>query len=108
MKQDELEDKARSFGIDLAEIDYLTYDDAQKILLEFADWILNNMWTSVKEELPNEDGFYLCKYYDDDDGLVFYEDVMYFLSKDKLFDTIDNGRITHWMPIPKLQEGGVK
>ena len=108
MKREQLEDKAREFGIDLAEIDYLTYDDAQKILLQFADWILNNMWTSVKEEFPKEDGFYLCKYYDDDDGLVFYEDVMYFCSKDKLFDTIDNNRITHWMPIPKLQEGGVK
>ena len=108
MKQEQLEDKAREFGIDLAEIDYLTYDDAQKFLLQFADWILNNMWTSVKEEFPKEDGFYLCKYYDDDDGLVFYEDVMYFCSKDKLFDTIDNNRITHWMPIPKLQEGGEK
>ena len=108
MKQEQLEDKAREFGIDLAEIDYLSFDDAQKILLEFAKWILNNMWTSVKEELPKEDDFYLCKYYDDDDGIVFYEDVMYFCSKDKLFDTIDNNRITHWMPIPKLQEGGEK
>lgn len=105
MKQEQLEDKAREFGIDLAEIDYLTFDNAQKILLEFADWILNNMWTSVKEELPKDDNFYLCKYYDDDDGLVYYEDVMYFDSKRKLFDTIDNSKITHWMPIPALKGG---
>lgn len=82
-----------------------TYKAAFELAIRFT---LENLWISVKEELPKEDDFYLCKYYDDDDGLVFYEDVMYFCSKDKLFDTIDNDRITHWMPIPKLQEGGVK
>ena len=73
---------------------------------EFAiKFTLDNLWISIKEDMPKEDNFYLCKYYDDDDGLVYYEDVMYFDTKRKLFDTIDNSKITHWMPIPALNGG---
>lgn len=56
----------------------------------------NKKWISIKEILPEKEGYYLCTYIFDNHrfyyDLWFHEDI-------QRFATIDN--ITHWMPLPE-------
>jgi Protein of unknown function (DUF551) len=57
-------------------------------------------WVSVKEKLPENDGYYLCTYIFDNHH--FYYD-RWFDKKDNEFTTTDN--ITHWMPLIEAPKG---
>lgn len=65
----------------------------------------NPGWISVKDRLPEKEGFYLVvtKY-----GTVYRE--LYFLGGDPPepsfgWDGVSNGKYTHWMPLPQPPKG---
>lgn len=54
-------------------------------------------WISVKNQMPEKTGYYLCTYISDNHR--FYYDRWYNEGNDT-FNTVDN--ITHWMPLPSI------
>jgi len=73
-----------------------------------AKWMLNNLWISVEEALPEEDipnCFVAYKTFD----MVFYSTGSYEKDNDEWYvDGVGfNVKVTHYMPIPSL-EGGEK
>ena len=66
---------------------------------------LENLWISVKEELPKktQECFVKCCI-----GNEQFNYTSVFDSHTQRFDDSINDEVTHWMPIPKLQEGGEK
>lgn len=67
-------------------------------------------WISVKDKLPEQSGYYLCKLVDRDNYAV-----LQYSSTHKLFNAFDTTEyelalefalaVTHWLPIPELPKG---
>ncbi len=53
-------------------------------------------WISVRERLPDTNGYYLCTYIFDNHR-VYYD--RWFSKNDNKFSTTYN--VTHWMPLPE-------
>jgi len=67
---------------------------------------LDNMWISVKDELPPFDETVIVHYDDGvDEGEMFSERTEddNIIKDDNDFCTFNEENITHWMPIPKLK-----
>ena len=114
MKREQIEDKARMLAKELSGNDYLTIDEAETALLEFADWILNNMWVSVDKDLPPYDKAVMAMDYDpeldwEDQRIIFGHrsnnpDVVTDENKFCVYPpTI--GKISHWAEIPPFKKG---
>lgn len=59
-------------------------------------------WISVKNKLPEAQGYYLVSYYCSTFD-AYYIDIVYFRGKTKWAKGSE--RITHWMPLPELPKG---
>jgi hypothetical protein len=56
-----------------------------------------NKWISVKDELPEEDGMYLCAF---DDGTI--ETFEFDCLDDNEYWGVELISVTHWMPLQDL------
>lgn len=77
-----------------------TYKAAFELAIRFT---LENLWISVKEELPKktQECFVKCCI-----GNEQFNYTSMFDSHTQRFDDSINDEVTHWMPIPELKEGG--
>ena len=79
--------------------------------MDFAD--MHPHWISVDDELPKEDGFYLCVIGETIQSL-FYNDGLeewyeFYLTKEEHLDCEDlTKKVTHWMPLPAPPKKGGK
>lgn len=114
MESEQIKDKARLLAIELSEKDYISIHDAKTVLLEFADWILNNMWVSVEEDLPPYNKAVIAMDYDpvldwEDQRIIFGHrsnnpDVITDKNKFCVYPpTIC--KISHWVEIPPFKKG---
>ena len=116
MNKEKIEQKAK----EISENNYSIIDDWEKCkrsAIDMADWILNNLWTSVEEELPElyrnvfvifdnlhtANAYYDGEYWWWNDGFPIdvdsYGNAIY-SSQQRCED-----KPTHWMYIPEIKGG---
>lgn len=70
--------------------------------IEGAEWMLNNQWISVDDELPEEDGVYLVLVNSKMPLITTFNRIK------RTFEPYRPYNITHWMPMPSLKENNKK
>lgn len=74
-----------------------TYKTAFELAIRFT---LENLWISVKEQMPEKKDEYFVMY-NDGDTSYFY--CAFFDTDKQMFDECIHEFVTHWMPIPTLK-----
>lgn len=105
MTKEKIEQKAfdESVMYDTIQEKNASYNSA----LKMANWLLDNLWISVEDELPQFDKVVIVHYEDDSQvGEMFsHRTKREFIVKDKNdFCLYYCERITHWMPIPQINK----
>jgi len=78
---------------------------------EGAKWLSENMWISVKEALPIDEGTkVICKMKSNGElvsGYIYLNNGVPTIETDPAFEFQDyeNYEVTHWMPIPEFKKG---
>jgi hypothetical protein len=111
MTKEKIEQRARELAIKYStnsvDVHGSTWHKYENICQEMANWILDNLWTSVEDELPKEE-------FDDGYQSVFVsikiDNETYMLTTDYIrkgkWELNPDANITHWMPIPPIPMEG--
>jgi len=75
---------------------------------DMADWLLDNLWINVEDELPTFEESVLVRYkWRTTEAARFghrSNNKMVIVDKNGFCNCIEDEVITHWMPIPKLNK----
>lgn len=76
-------------------------------LTQMAEQLLDNLWISVEDELPEIKEHYvsedvICRYSDDAIGISQLKENIF--GQEWFEYENEKSKVTHWMPIPKLNE----
>lgn len=111
MTEQAIKQKARELGIKYQTPCHGVGDcefEASQAALEMAEWLLDNLWISVEDELPPFDEVVIVHCDDtlnpNDMMLTHRTNDNDIIIDENNFCTYNEEIITHWMPIPKLNK----
>lgn len=117
MKKEQIEKKAHEIGWQISkhyDPNVCKQEWCEMAARDMANWLLDNMWISVEDELPPFDEVVIAHYNNGRSmyGEIFEHAEMFthrtedtYAVKDKNnFCIYCDERITHWIPIPKLNK----